>query len=173
MLSSKGVIFINTLKYETDELYHYGVKGMKWGVRKARKKAAVERVTGRSSLSTGKHYDEVHKQLQKDAEPLNKRYKPRYDKLVDDYAKLMAKRDSDAKKMSGPDFHAKHGPLLMDLRARTNQLNAEYYRDKMALVDKYADKFNKATLKDINYRDVEKGAEYLKKKGITLFDVYL
>lgn len=158
---------------DSDCLQHYGVPGMKWGVRKARRKAAKEGVSGRSRLSTGKHYDEVHKQLQKDAEPLNKKYKSQYTKLMDDGIELTAKQVPDFKKMSQKDFHAKYDPLWRDFENRNRQLNEEYYREKITLVEKYVDKFNEATLKDINYRDVEKGVNYLKKKKAFIFDVDL
>lgn len=64
-------------EYNT-ELYHYGIKGMKWGVRKARKRAQAENVKGRSKKSTGKNYDEFIKQDKLNKEAFDKQYSKKY-----------------------------------------------------------------------------------------------
>ena len=43
---------------ENNELYHYGVKGMKWGVRK---RSRISRDSGRLSKAASKYYDAVNK----------------------------------------------------------------------------------------------------------------
>lgn len=63
-----------------DYLQHYGVLGMKWGVRKARKKAQAENVKGRSKRSTGKNYDAFMKQDKKNKEEFDKYYSKKYGK---------------------------------------------------------------------------------------------
>lgn len=146
-----------------NELYHYGVKGMKWGVRKARKRAAKEGVKGRSRHSTGKNYDEVYSRMSKEKQAINKKYVPRYQKLIKDTV------DYNNKAQAG----LRNPKERQRLASENQKLNSEYYKESMALAKKYTDQFNRATLKDIGYKNVDKGAEYLKRKGKIIFDVDL
>lgn len=75
---------------QDEELKHYGVIGMKWGVRRARKRAAKESVAGRSRFSTGKNYDAVYNKFKKEFSPVSKKYDKAYKKLIDDGNKYNA-----------------------------------------------------------------------------------
>lgn len=149
-----------------NELTHYGVKGMKWGVRRARKRAAKENVSGRSKYSTGKSYDKVYSSYQKEKSGINKKYDSQYKKLVDDTARY------NARYMAG-----QKNPQERQRLAKENaRLNSQYYKDTAALGRKYVDRFNKATLEDIGYKDIDKGMQALnrlKKKNKYIFDFEL
>lgn len=146
-----------------NELYHYGVRGMKWGVRRARKAAAKEGVSSRSRLSTGKNYDAVYNEVSKEKEALNKKFKPQYDKLIDDTV----------------NYNNRARAGVIDQRERNRlasenqRINKAYYKESKKIIDKYVDRFNEATLKDIGYKDIEKGKEYLKRKDKIIFDIDL
>lgn len=147
------------MSQNNEELKHFGVPGMKWGVRRARKLAAKENVKGRSSYSTGKNYDKVYDELQKIRKRNNKKYNDEYVKLATEAAAYNnGTRDSKERDR---------------LIKKNNEINNRYYKENMQIIKKFTDKFNEATLKDINYKDIEKGKTYLKKHNKIIFDVEL
>lgn len=149
---------IQMSKYET-ELRHYGVKGMKWGVKRARKKAHRED-PNRSRFSTGKHYDAVLKSYKKDRKPIDEDYNAKASKLVDDVVAYNNRVLAGIKE-----------PKEYERLARENEkINNDYYKKTMALGKKYTDKFNEATLKDIGHEDINRAMDYLKKKDKIIFD---
>lgn len=156
-------IIINGELYHADELYHFGVLGMKWGVKRARKQAAKEGVEGRSRLSTGKHYDKVMKEMKPELDAMNKKYEKEYSKLADDIVNYNNRAMSG---FNNPNEYKR-------LENVNKQLNASYYKDKMKIAKKYTNRLNEATLKDIGYKNVDKGMEYLKKKNKFIWDMDL
>ena len=147
----------------SDILAHYGVKGMKWGVRKARKRAAKENVSGRSKYSTGKNYDKVYSSYQKEKQSIAKKYRSQFQKLINDTVRYNAL-------VSAGQRNPKERQRLAKENAR---LNNEYYKETTKLGRKYVDQFNRATLNDIGYENVDKGMEALnrlKKKDKYIFD---
>lgn len=143
-------------------LAHYGVLGMKWGVKRARKKA-VKEDGNRSRLSTGKNYDKVYNELKKAKKSINDEYSKELNKLADRVVKY------NNRVLAGVKDDNERAEI-----AKINQkINSKYYKASEKLVDKFADRFNEATLKDIGYKDIEKGKAYLKKHKKIIFDVEL
>ena len=101
--------------------------------------------------------------MKKEKAALNKRYAPKYQKLVDDTVAY------NNRALAG----VKDAKTLNELAARNRKINSDYYKESMKLARSYADRFNRATLQDIGYENVDKGMEYLKKRKKDIFDVEL
>ena len=147
-----GGVKLNT---RNTELFHYGVLGMKWGVRKARKKAQKEKIKGRDKSSTGKNYDEALSKSRSEMASFKRNMAEKTDAAVTKYNK--AHRSGDINK-------------ILEAEENLSGLNAEYFAGRSRLMKKGQQAINEASLRDAGYSEKEarEGAEYLRRKGINL-----
>ena len=151
----------------SDTLMHYGIKGQKWGVRryqnkdgsytnagktrysvlgmrhdvkKARKAAQKENVSGRSKYSTGVNYDKALARNREDKKKMQKRYEDLEKKGYDSFG-------------SEKEF----------MKAWNS-----YDRANRRMISRGKAAINEAMLKDAGYsqREIRGGMEYLRKRGI-------
>lgn len=151
----------------SDTLMHYGIKGQKWGVRryqnkdgsytnagktrysvfgmrhdvkKARKAAQKENVSGRSKKSTGVNYDKAVAKNRQNKKTMENRRKELEKKGYDSF-----KSDKDFRKAW-----------------------SKFDSDNRKSISRGREAINKAMLKDAGYTqdEIRGGMEYLKKRGI-------
>ena len=156
-----------------DELYHYGVKGMKWGVRKDKQKYGMSKREVKRAIKTAK------RNYRKNEDPYhvfngttgknwaNVRSKHRSAVENDDTIKeLRDKRDSMYKKAEQAD-HKGHVKLAETYQNLGDWNQRDMDRRKSEIGKTFVDEYNDALLKDIGYSDTKKGREMLKAYGIT------
>lgn len=140
-----------------EELYHYGVKGMKWGVRKSK-------TTSGSSFGNRFH-SRAAKRIQKDADDLRRYgYKAEADAVekVADKARKKAsesQRKADAKRERKAKLNKAHSDFQKDLYAleksgRGNDIDAvikrsaQYDAEVQSIKDSYSAKVGRKYIKD-------------------------
>lgn len=147
------------------ELYHYGVKGMKWGVRKkyyglskrqAKKAIKNARKTAReesdntntnykryNSSSTGKAYDKVAKKYNEE--------------LLSKTAETRAKMNKLNSRNMSNDAYEKEWKTL----------GKQLTKERKEVAKKYVDKYNEARLEDMKYDNIKLGKQMLKDYGLS------
>ena len=153
-----------------NELYHFGVKGMKWGVRKKygmskrQVKSAIRKAKRNYRRNdnpyhtfdgtTGKNWADVYSKHKQAVDN---------DKSIKE---LRSKRDSMYKKAESAD---RRGNI-----EKSNQYQAlgDSFQDsitkrKIEVGKSFSNDYSDALLKDIGYSNIEKGREMLKEYGIT------
>lgn len=162
----------------SDELTHYGVKGMKWGVRRAMKELHESNQTGRkgghnhavASLST--HRDKINKKLtaldKKSVHLESKRYKQ-----ATKNAKKIAKFEKKSAKLklkAGKAFYTStaskrlHKSAKLDLKVAKLKQSAAKTQAKIEKNERLKEIY-KTSLKDINNELVTKGQDFLYMKS--------
>ena len=163
-----------------NELYHHGIKGQKWGIRryqnsdgtltaagKARYGAHVENVSEKRLLNQMKKY---RKSDSKAITAIDERWKKaenlaaksKAGKKLDETNKLMKELDRQIKEQHGPKAEVLYGQqfvdeynrLVSDMRkVATDYMNKPEFRDKVASM----------YLSELGYDDTDAGREYIKK----------
>ena len=155
------------------ELYHHGVKGMKWGVRKDKQKYGMSKREVKRAIKTAK------RSYRRNEDPYhvfngttgknwaNVRSKHRSAVENDETVKeLRSKRDSMYRQAERADRKEN-----VDLAETYQNLGDRNQRDidrrKSEIGESFVNDYNDALLKDIGYSDTKKGREMLKAYGIT------
>ena len=134
-----------------DYLAHFGVKGMKWGVRNKRYSAGVTK--NGKAVSNKKSRKQITKQLSKIKEG---KESPHYDKVYDKMRKEY--EESDVVKDYAKSYKSGRGVTATQINACLKKGNE--------ICAKYAQSSRGAVLKDLGYDDTEAGRNYVR----TIFD---
>lgn len=149
------------MDYYNNELYHFGVKGMKWGVRRYQTKDGTLTDAGKKRLS--KEYKKYSVKTTEDlAKSHNERYANAYNKAADDMNNgLIDKYNSDYKRKLGS--KAKNHDYFND-----DEYNSGYEK----LFEKQFTKhYNQATAQEMkNNKNYQKAKELCDKYDMTSFD---
>ena len=173
-----------------DYLMHYGVKGMKWGVRhdperalgsrrkmkKAFKRAFKEDQKRKGfsgniytgTRSTGKNYDEVATKFYKEDAAAYKSYRDQVDKIKKKYH--MRDDDDDPFLRKDIDVDKTYELFEKDVKKLNNsQLSKDVDKRRAQVAKKYVHQLNQAKLKDIGIKDVKSGEKYMQEYGLAYY----
>lgn len=171
------------------ELYHHGVKGMRWGVRHDKEKYGMSKREVKSAIrkakrnyrrnedpyhlfsgTTGKNVAKVRSDFRKavNNDKTVKDYKSKRDSAYDQarsHDMLRNLYSGEGKSQKLYDYHTKESEKY---QIKGNTYN-ELVRERTTKIGKnYTQKYNDALLKDIGYKgNIDTGREMLNKYGIT------
>lgn len=143
-------------------LQHYGVKGMKWGVRRAQKKEygmSKRQLKKKIKTSENKNQDKVEKDYQNEFKKNKK-----YNELGKESKRLAEAYVKSSHKDVEKDIHAEPSKRTMELYGKLTDVQKQMGKIEVDIGKKYVDRFNDAMLKDLNYqKNVETGRKMLEK----------
>ena len=146
-----------------EELYHHGVKGMKWGVRKYQNSDGTLTDIGKNKVSK-----EYRKYLNKASKDINKGYSKRYRKAYNEAANEMNNGKAEQ-------YNKEYDKKLGKRAANHDYANDKSYVDGYEkLFEKTMSKhYNRALIQDIRSNSNYKKAQLLcKKYSMEKFDDY-
>jgi phage terminase small subunit len=153
--------------YEDTYLAHYGVKGMKWGVRKnptdvtSYSKRKIKKKIDKANKTPEKNVNTIKVQNRLESELLNK---TKEGKAMKNASDVLIKMQKEANRRNG----GKQATVLVDKDFADwyNGVQESYIKKgKELITKKYRDDMASAMLKDLSYDDTKAGREYLKKLG--------
>ena len=155
-----------------DSLMHYGVKGMKWGVRRYQNSDGTLTADGKRrygddiSLRKSKHVKKQIRTAEKSGalklEKIDKKVQSKLNKTKEGKAynnvnQFLLDATKQAKSLGG------RGIVLNSSDAQwVNNIYKDYERKGKEILKTYADEYASETLKQLGYKNTEKGRQWIK-----------
>lgn len=160
-----------------NELYHYGIKGMKWGVRryqnadgtlteKGKAKYGAD-ISKRKVKDVKKQYQTALKSKSIDVEPVGKKIRKELNKTEESKRLDIANKNLEAifKNAEAQGISRNQIVFDKDTADMFNGLNDAYEKKLREIGAKYSDEMASISLKSLGYDDTKAGREWLKKQN--------